>query len=106
MQEKKQNLHYNLTIFFLITSIVYVLFKQGFVRADNGHITDFYIYISLILLMSYTYFNFRFKKTLNPLLIICFVISVYFTYVKNETSIDYKSKLIKSQYINGFNISY
>jgi hypothetical protein len=104
MQEKKQNLHYNLTIFFLITSIVYVLFKQGFVRADNGHITDFYIYISLILLMSFTYFNFRFKKTLNPLLIICFVISVYFTYVKNETSIDYKSKLIKSQYINGFNI--
>lgn len=102
-QEKKQNLHYNLTIFFLISSVIYVLFKQGFVRADNGHITDFYIYICLILLMSYTYLNLRSKKILNPLLITCFIISGYFTFAKNKTSIDFKLKFIKSQYVDGFN---
>jgi len=102
VQEKQQNLHYNLTVFFLITSIVYILFKQGFVRADNGHVKDFYMYICLIFLISYTFFYSKIKTLLNPLLIICLFISGYFAYVKNNEAIDFKSKFTKTQYADGF----
>lgn len=103
IKEKKSRLAYNFVILFLTASTFYVLYKQSFVRADDGHVIGFYTYSGLLVLFHYDYFQKKFFKLTNILLPICIVISFYFTFVKKEDNTFLVSeKMLKSPYIEGF----
>jgi hypothetical protein len=103
-QKEKQQLLKNFTYFSLFSIAIFILYKQAFVRADNGHIMEFFKYCVLLILCTKVFYDF---KWLSPKSIIVSVIIFLPFYVcfKNYgwTIFDFKDNLEKSVYINQYN---
>lgn len=98
----KEKLLKNATTFLLAAISIFVLFKQSFVRADGGHVYDFFIFIPLLILCN-TNFHFNIKKWYS-LVILIFVIIIPFNFLFQEKSrpVEVSLKFSKSNYISGF----
>ena len=91
------------TVLFLFSTSLFVIYKQAFVRADMGHIKEFFIHIPLLILCNID-FHKRFKYSyLKIILLLGLITPFYFTFVYQETTIEIKSKFSKDQYIKRFN---
>ncbi len=102
-KEGKNNLINNFANFFMINAAVYVLFKQAFVRADDGHIMEFYTLFSLLLFSSIDFLQKAFPKLSYLLVTVCMAICVYFVHFKNNNTMTLREKFVKTNYITGFN---
>jgi hypothetical protein len=88
------------TILFLFGTAVFVLYKQAFVRADVGHINDFFRFILLVSLCNldlHEQLKNSFSKTA---FIIASALPFYFLFFIQENQIEIKSKFPKSNYIS------
>lgn len=101
-REWKQHLILNLVTFFMINAAVYVLFKQAFIRGDDGHILEFYTLFCILLFSSFDFIQKAVPKLVYPLVSVCIGICVYFVHFKNENHTDFKEKFFKPNYITGF----
>ena len=91
----------NIFVLFLFSVSAYVLFKQSFVRADDGHIREFYC---CILFMVFCINDFHLKlenKYKYGLLISLIGISFYFVNKLDPYAFGFKEKTAKTGYIDG-----
>lgn len=93
----------NSVVLFLAGVSIFVLYKQSFVRADGGHVLDFFIYISLLLLCNYDFHIHKSKWFIKSLIIIIILLPIKFLSIDNNKVIEVVSKFPKSNYINEFN---
>lgn len=98
----KANFLKRLLISFIIASSVFILFKQGFVRADESHIRDFF-YSFLFLALCVIEFS-GFKKTNKNYFLLAILPFLTFLglYFLQITNFNIKEKIDKSGYYNGF----
>lgn len=90
------------TVLFIFGTTIFVLYKQGFVRADKGHIKDFFIYILLLILCNtYIYTQFKFRLFKIIFLIIIFV-PVYFLVGTQSYELASRLKPSESTYLKNF----
>jgi hypothetical protein len=92
-----------LTILFLFGTSIFVLYKQAFVRADLGHIREFFIYIPIIILCNLDLHQYFKSNILKVAFVIALSIPFYFLIVNQKGSIDIKAKFPKSEYFSRFN---
>lgn len=95
----------NLIVLFLFSVPLFVLYKQAFVRADIGHIFEFFIYSPFLLLASQEFDRQNIKSKLNVLLLPLFFISYFAFYNNTKPEIlltNLKAKFNKKEYFNGF----
>ena len=94
-----------IVVLFMFSSGLFVLYKQAFIRADIGHIFEFFIYSLLIILLSQEFVN---KKTKSFTSIVSFTLIIIplFAFYKYSTptflQTVFKEKLIKKEYFTGF----
>ncbi len=87
-------------VFFLSGTAFFVMYKQGFVRADSGHLHDFFIFVPLLMLcVPDVYRNFPRKWVIVPLLLALYV-PYHFTLVTAKGTLDINNRLSKKDYIN------
>lgn len=101
-KDGKAELARNIFVLFIFSVAGYVLFKQSFVRADDGHVKEFYFCILLIVFFVSDFhlnLNNKYKFTL---LITLIGISFYFVNKLDPNAFAFKEKITKSGYINGF----
>jgi hypothetical protein len=94
----KQQLLRNLTAAVLFGAGIFTLYKQAFVR---GMEIDFFIFSSLIILVSSDIFDARYRRFFTPLIIGCLGISLYFVLGYQKVPLQIGKKLDKmyvSQY--------
>jgi len=101
IKEKHKNIFYNVLVFILITTPLFVLFKQAFVRADFGHLKDFFIYFPVFMLVIFPYMYNKFKVQIIPVFLISFAVSLYIINPNFKESIFIK--IDKSEYVIRFN---
>lgn len=80
----------------------FILYKQAFVRADVGHINEFFIYFPLLI---FTIPDFHNCKKINyvVILILCMLfVDVKFLNDNKPQVVDFNNKLNKKEYVNGF----
>lgn len=92
-----------LTILFLFGSSIFVIYKQAFVRADVGHIREFFLFIPLLILCNFDLYKNLKKGFLKIALLIVLIIPFYFIFVNQNMNLEIKSKFSKEQYISRFN---
>lgn len=91
------------TILFLFGTSLFVIYKQAFVRADIGHIKEFFIFIPLLILCNIDLHK-QFKYScLKISLLIGLLTPFYFTFVYQKTAVEIKAKFPKDQYVQRFN---
>ncbi|MBN8640952.1 MAG: hypothetical protein J0L86_03990 [Flavobacteriales bacterium] len=81
-----------LIVLFIYGLPLFVFYKSGFVR---GMEADYFIYVSLIILVINDLHFDNFKKYSGLLILVCLSISIYFIYVMQKTPIPVKDKLDK-----------
>ena len=99
----KSKLFKNGIILFLIGSSVFVLYKQSFVRADGGHVYDFFIYLPLLLLCNLDFHIYNNKWFLKVITLIILLIPFKFLALEQDKTVEIKGKFPKSNYIFEFN---
>lgn len=91
----------NIFILFLFSVSGYVLFKQSFVRADEGHMREFY-YCILLMVFCITDFHLTLEnKYKYGMLITLFVIPFYFVNKMDPNAFAFKEKTLKTGYADG-----
>jgi hypothetical protein len=98
----KSKLFKNLTLLFLIGTSTFVLYKQSFVRADGGHVVDFFIFMPLLLLCNLDFHINKNKWVLNILTLLILFIPFKFLAFEQNKQIEITSKFPKSNYISEF----
>lgn len=91
-----------LTILFLFGTSLFVLYKQAFVRADVGHIRDFFIYVPLLVLCNLDLHEYLKNKILKISFVFTLAIPFYFLFVDQDLKLEIKSKFSKSEYVSRF----
>ena len=89
-----------LTLLFLFGTAVFVLYKQAFVRADIGHINDFFRFILLLSLCNLDVHQGLKNRYSKAGFVIAILLPFYFLFVAQENQIEIKSKFPKSDYIS------
>jgi hypothetical protein len=89
-----------ITILFLFGTSVFVLYKQAFVRADIGHINDFFYYILLLTLCSFDIHHALKSRISKGAFVIATLLPFYFLFVAQENQIQIKAKFPKSDYVS------
>jgi hypothetical protein len=89
-----------ITILFLFCTSIFVLYKQAFVRADQGHIKEFFMYVFIIVLCNVDLHIKHKFKFLNFLFIGTLLIPVYFLLFTQNYNVEFNKKLTKSEYIS------
>ena len=92
-----------LTILFLFGSSIFVIYKQAFVRADVGHIREFFLLIPLLILCNFDLNKNLRKGFLKIALLVVLILPFYFIFVNQNMNLEIKSKFSKEQYISRFN---
>ena len=92
----------NGVVLFLIGSSVFVLYKQSFVRADGGHVYDFFIYLPLLLLCNLDFHIYNNKWFLKVITLVILFIPFKFLALEQDKTVEIKGKFPKSNYISGF----
>ena len=90
--DEKTNRIKNIIILFIYGLPLFVFYKSGFVR---GMESDYFIYVSLIILVIKDLHFDNFKKYSSILVLVCLSISIYFIYIYQKTPIPIKDKLDK-----------
>jgi hypothetical protein len=93
----------NGVVLFLIGTSIFVLFKQSFVRADGGHVYDFFIYLPLLLLCNLDFHIYNNKWFLKVITLVILFIPFKFLALEQDKAIEIKGKFPKSNYISGLN---
>jgi hypothetical protein len=99
---QKENLPKNLATCFVFGSSFYVLYKQGFVRADIEHISQFYDYLPLLILSIRDFHSNKIRKSSMALIVLILGISVSFGNTGKALIFSVKAKFLKGAYIAGF----
>ena len=86
-------------ILFLFSVAMYILFKQSFVRADNGHIHDFFTFIPLLLLAIQFFSNDRINRY-SLVLISAFFLTITFFNFENFKTYNLIQNINKSKYFS------
>ncbi|MBP8157725.1 MAG: hypothetical protein KAX93_05045 [Flavobacterium sp.] len=101
VKDGKANLTRNIFILFLFSVSGYVLFKQSFVRADEGHMREFY-YCILLMVFCITDFHLTLKnKYKYGMLFTLIVIPLYFVNKMDPNAFAVKEKTSKTNYVDG-----
>lgn len=82
---------------FIFATTVFVLYKQSFVRADLGHLNEFFIFMPLIALCTPDLYLFR-NKIVTSIFLVSFLIPFYVLFIKQDTGFDMKYKFVKTEY--------
>ncbi len=91
----------NIFLFFLFSVSGYVLFKQSFVRADDGHMREFY-YCILLMVFCVTDFHLRLENKYKYGMLIALVgISFFFVNKMDANAFSFKEKTAKTGYVDG-----
>lgn len=94
-----------IVVLFMFSSGLFVLYKQAFVRADIGHVFEFFIYSLLIILLSQEFVNKK-TKSFTSIVFFALIIIPLFAFYKYSTpaflQTVFKEKLIKKEYFTGF----
>lgn len=101
----KVNFFRNLVVLGFFSICIYVLYKQAFVRADLGHILEFFKYALLVLLCINEFTSFKNRNALNLFPIILIGI-VFFINFKNKeiTSEKLSQRFSKKEYVNDYKL--
>lgn len=97
--EKKEWIK-QLTILFLFSTSAFVLYKQAFVRADIGHINDFFYYILLLMLCNFDIHQALKNRFSKAGFLVATTLPFYFLFVNQDNQIQIKAKFPKSDYIS------
>jgi hypothetical protein len=97
-----------LTILFLFGTSIFVIYKQAFVRADVGHLMEFFLHIPLLILCTSDLCNIDFgtkihKNVLNAVLVFALVCPFYLVFIKKDMNMEIRAKFLKDEYISRFN---
>ena len=95
----------NVVILFMFSSTLFVLYKQAFVRADIGHIFEFFIYSSLVLVVIQEFVNEKTKSKVNILFLIIVLVPFCAFYTNTTAAVfrdNLKEKFNKKEYFYGF----
>lgn len=93
----------NIFILFLFSVSAYVLYKQSFVRADDGHIREFY-YCFLLMVFCINDFHLKLENKFKyGLLVLLIGISFYFVNKLDPYAFNFKEKTSKTNYFYGLN---
>ena len=95
----REFLYRNATIVFLFGVSIFVLYKQCFVRADAGHVLDFFVYLPLLVLCNPDFVQPLRNKWLIPVLAAAVLLPPYFLYATQNRSPDLGNRLSKSDYL-------
>lgn len=91
----------NIFVLFLFSVSGYVLFKQSFVRADDGHMKEFY-YCILLMVFCINDFHLTLEnKYKYGMLITLIGISLYFVNKMDPNAFAFKEKASKTSYVDG-----
>jgi hypothetical protein len=99
---KEKPLLKRLFIVFIFSISGYVLYKQAFVRADEGHILEFFNYILLMIFCIYDFHIEINKKIPKGMLVVIVIISVFFVNKIDANPFNFEVKLSKPGYLEGF----
>lgn len=99
--ERKQTLAKNLTILFIFSTAVYVLYKQAFTRADMEHIMDLFKYVLVFIVCLRDFHYTETGRYSNSLVVLIVVIAFFFGKRKDEPFALFSDKISKNGYIDG-----
>lgn len=102
-QRNKEQFLKNITYLSIFSISIFILYKQAFVRADNGHIMEFFKYAVLLILCTKVFYDFNWINPKSIIVSIAVFLPFYICF-KNYgwTIFDYKDNVEKSVYINEF----
>jgi hypothetical protein len=91
----------------IVTSFVFglsmfIIYKQAFVRADVGHINDFFYCLPIFVLSSFDLYIKFFKPIVKYVFIIAVMLPIIFINIASGNTINFNQKLSKINYIKGF----
>lgn len=103
-QKGRQEILKNITYLTLFTICIFILYKQAFVRADNGHIMEFFKYSVLLILCTKVFYDFKWFSPKSIIVSVVVFLPFYMCF-KNYgwTIFDYKDNLEKTTYVDQFN---
>lgn len=99
---RKENLPKKLVTAFIFGASFYVLYKQGFVRADIEHISQFYDYMPLLILSIRDFHDHKTRNSSVVLIVLILGISMFFGNTRKAFTFSVKAKILKGDYIAGF----
>lgn len=100
--DSKKEYFKKLVILFLFGTSLFVLYKQAFVRADVGHLVDFFIYIPLLILCIPDLYR-RVRPIASKFIFItALFVPFYFLFAKQDLPMYFANKFSKANYITGF----
>lgn len=102
-QRNKEQFLKNITYLSIFSISIFILYKQAFVRADNGHIMEFFKYAVLLILCTKVFYDFNWINPKSIIVSIAIFLPFYICF-KNYgwTIFDYKDNVEKGVYINEF----
>ena len=102
-QRSKEQFLKNITYLGIFSISIFILYKQAFVRADIGHIMEFFKYVVLLILCTKIFFDYKWFNLKSIIITITVLIPFYICF-KNygSTLFDYKEKANKTVYFNQF----
>ncbi|HMI08405.1 MAG TPA: hypothetical protein VK528_12715 [Flavobacterium sp.] len=89
-------------ILFLFGVPVYVLYKQSFVRADDGHIVDFFLYTPMVVLCNVDISRHLRNHIVKVLFIAVLALPIYYLSAKMHKPLMLKEKLSKTAFLGGY----
>ncbi|HLF51744.1 hypothetical protein [Flavobacterium sp.] len=101
--KEKGNFYKNSVVFSLFAIGIFVLYKQAFVRADIGHILEFFKYGILLILCLQDFHNIKITNYKNIFVVSLVAIAFYINFKNFGSPISQlKEKMDKSSYVTGF----
>ena len=91
-------------ILFLVGATFFVLYKQAFTRADEGHVIDFFIFVPFVILCNFDLHRHIKTVLLKGVLIIVLVIPLYVVAVKQQQPLALSEKFSKATYFPIFKL--
>ena len=98
--KKKKDWIKMLTLLFLFGTAVFVLYKQAFVRADLGHVNDFFKFILLLSLCNLDVHQGLKNRYSKAGFVIAILLPFFFLFVSQENQVEIISKFPKADYIS------
>lgn len=99
---KKKEWFRLLVVLFLFGTSIFVLYKQAFVRADIGHLKDFFIFIPLLMLCNLDLYISIKNRYIKGLFLLIAIVPIYFVFTVVEKEFDLKEKFTKKDYFSAY----
>ena len=97
-KQRKQEYFKWLVTFFIFAVPFFVMYKQSFVRADEGHIVDFFLYLPLALICNLDLHRHSRNIIAKVLFVIVLAMPVYYLYSRTNRIPAIEEKFSKEQY--------